>query len=212
MRLGFASPDDLTGVLVDRENDGAVSRSTPERARRATGHPAKAVDQPHVAADDEQVAFDERRVARALDDETRGREIAHIVLSPDELPGEAVQFGEEAGHVVEVEKAAVDGRSGRDAALSSICRSGVRYCLVNPFDRELTHGLVADRPTPEAPGIKVNSLRERRNRYRQQQHGETLPALHGGETDHECLRGHLEKCCKGSWSRLAANYAAWVRG
>src|SRR6185295_11639656 len=99
----------------------------------AAGQPAKAVRQPHVAADDDQVAFDIRRVARALDDETRRREIAHIVLSPDELPGEAVQFGEEPGHVVEVEKAAVDGRSRRDAALSSICRSGVGYCLVDPL-------------------------------------------------------------------------------
>src|SRR5882672_2449886 len=196
MRLGLASPDDLTGVLVDRENDGAVSRSATQRTRRGSwGQPAKAVRQPHVAADNQQVAFDIRRVAGALDDKARHREIVHIVLSPDGLPGEAVQFGEEAGHVVEVEKATVDRRSGRDAALGSICRSGVGYGLVDPPDRELIHGFVVDRPTVETPGIEVNSLRERRNLYRQQQQGETV-ALHGGETEHECLRGQVEKCCK----------------
>src|SRR5882724_4518838 len=120
MRLGFASPDDLTGVLVDREHDGAISRSAAERARRATRHPAKPVRQPHVAADNQQVSLDMRRVAGGLDDKARHREIVHIVLPPDRLPGEAVQFGQEAGHVIEVEIPALDGWGGRDAALSSI--------------------------------------------------------------------------------------------
>src|SRR5436190_2464623 len=146
MRLGFRSPDDLTGVLVDREHDGAVSRSAAERARRATGHPAKAVRQSHVAADDDQVSFDVRRVARALDDKARRREVVHIVLSPDELTGEAVQLRQEAGHVVEVEIPTVERRGGRDAALGSRYGSGVGYCLVDPLDRELTNGPFVDRP------------------------------------------------------------------
>src|SRR5712671_2013052 len=112
MRLGFRSPDDLTAALVDRENDGAISRSAAQRARRGPwGHPAKAVDQPHIAADNQQVSFDMRRVAGALDDKTRHREIAHIVLSPDQVPGEAVQLGQVAGHVIEVEIPTVDGWS-----------------------------------------------------------------------------------------------------
>src|ERR1700694_493251 len=201
MRLGFGSPDDLTTALVDRENDGAISRSATQSARRGPWgeHPAKAVNQSHIAADNEQVSFDIRCVAGALHDKTRDREILHIILSPDQLPGEAVQFGQVAGHVIEVDIPTVDGRSGRDAALGTTCRSGVRYCLVDPLDRELTHGLVVDRSALETPGIKVNSLRERRNLYRQQQQGETLPALHGRETEHECLRGHVEECCEGSW-------------
>src|SRR6266853_1813431 len=212
MRLGFRSPGDLTAALVDRENDGAISRSATQRARRGPwDHPAKAVDQSHIAADNQQVSFDIRRVAGALDDKTRHREIVHIILSPDQLPGEPVQFGQEAGHVVEVEKPTIDGRSGRDAALGTACRSRVGYRLVDPLDPELAHGLVVDRPSPETPGIQqINSFRERRNPYRQQQQGETLPALHGGETEHECLRGHVEKCCKGSWRRRAANYVSWV--
>src|SRR5882672_9206309 len=192
MRLGLASPDDLTGVLVDRENDGAVSRSATQRTRRGSwGQPAKAVRQPHVAADNQQVSFDIRRVAGALDDKARHREIVHIVLSPDGLPGEAVQFGQEAGHVIEVEKPTVDCRSGRDAALGTACRSRVGYCLVDPLDRELTHGLIVDRPALETPSVEINPLRERRNLYRQQQQGETLPALHGGKTKHECLRRNV---------------------
>src|ERR1041385_2342751 len=199
MRLGFRSPDDLTAAFVDRENDGAISRGATQRARRgARGHPAKAVDQPHIAADNQQVSFDIRRVARALDDKARRREIVHIALFPDQLPGEAVQFGQEAGHVIEVEKPAVDGRSGRDAALGTTCRSGVGYCLVDPPDPELTYGLVIDRPTVETPGIlQIDSFRERRNLYRQQQQGETLPALHGRETKHECLRGYMGKVLQG---------------
>src|SRR5437762_14369570 len=95
MRLSFGSPDDLTAVLVDRENDGAISRSATQRTRRgAWGHPAKAVGQPHIAADDEQVSIDIRRVAGALDDKTRHREIVHIVLSPDQLAGEAIRSEE----------------------------------------------------------------------------------------------------------------------
>src|SRR5437773_6090429 len=213
MRLGFRSPDDLTAALVDRENYGAISRSATQRARRGPwDHPAKAVDQPHIAADNQQVSFDIRRVAGALHDKTRDREIVHIILSPDSLPGEAVQFGQVAGHVIEVEIRTVDGRSGRDAALGITCRSGVGCCLVDPLDPELTHGLVVDRPPLETPGIQqINSFRERRNLYRQQQQGETLPALHGGETEHKCLRGHVEKCCKGSWRRLAEKYVPWVR-
>src|SRR6267154_2425200 len=196
MRVSLRSPDDLTAVLVDRENDGAISRSATQGAGRGPwGEPAKAVDQPHIAADDEHVSFDIRRVARALDDKPRRREIVHIVLFPDQLPGEAIQFGQEAGHVIEVEKPTVDRRSGRDAALDTACRSRVRYCLVDPFDRELTHGLIVDRPALETPSVEINPLRECRNLYRQQQQGETLPALHGGETEHECLRGHVEKCC-----------------
>src|SRR5882724_790635 len=213
MRLGFASPDDMARILVDREDDGAVSRGATQRARRGPwDHPAKAVDQPHIAADNQQVSFDKRRVARALDDRARHREIAHIVLSPDQLPGEAIQFRQEAGHVIEVEKPTVDGRSGRDAALGTTCRSGIGYRLVDPLDRELTHGRFVDRPALETPGIEVNSLRECRNLHRQQQQGETLPALHGGKAEHECLRGHVEECCKGSWRRRAANYVPWVRG
>src|SRR5437899_3106874 len=169
MRLGFRSPDDLTGSLIDRENDGAISRSATQRTRRGPrGHPAKAVDQSHIAADDEQVSFDIRRVAGALDDKTRHREIVHIVLSPDQLAGEAVQFGQETGHVIEVERPTVDGGSGRDAALGTTCRSRVGYCLVDPLDGELTHGLFVDRSALETPGIlQINSFRERRNLYRQ---------------------------------------------
>src|SRR5262245_7602192 len=190
MRLGFRSPDDLAAVLVDREHDGAVSRSAAERARRATGHPAKTVRQPHVAADDEQVSFDVRRIARALDDETRRREIVHVVLFPDQLAGEAIQLGQEAGHVIEVEKAAVDRRSGRDAALGSICRSGVGYCLVNPLDREPTNGVVVDRSAVETPRVEINSLRESRSLYRQQQQCEAVPTP---ETEHECLPRVMSK-------------------
>ncbi len=194
MRVSLRSPDDLTAVLVNRENDGAISRSATQGAGRGPwGEPAKAVDQPHIAADDEQVSFDIRRVARALDDKPRRREIVHIVLFPDQLPGEAIQFGQEAGHVIEVEKPTVDRRSGRDASLGTACRSRVRDCLVDPLDRELTHGLIVDRPALETPSVEINPLRECRNLYRQQQQGETLPALHGGETEHECLRGHVEK-------------------
>src|SRR5882762_9999783 len=214
MRVGFRSPDDLTGSLVDRENDGAISRSATQSARRGPrGEPAKAVNQPHIASDNDQVSLDIRCVAGALRDKTRDREIVHIILSPDQLPGEAVQFGQVAGHVIEVEIRTVDGRSGRDAALGTTCCSGVGYCLVDPLDRELTHGLVVDRPPLETPGIlQINSFRERRNLYRQQQQGETVRALHGGETEHECLRGQVEKRCKGSWRRLAAKYLPWVRG
>src|SRR5678815_5371422 len=165
MRLGFRSPDDLTGVLVDREHDGAIARSAAERARRAAGQPAKAVGQAHVAADDDQGSFDVRRIARALDDKARRREVVHVVLSPDGLPGEAVELRQEAGHVVEVEMPAVDRRSGRDAALSSIHVSGVGYCLVDPLDLELTHGPFVDRPALETPRVEINSLRERRSLY-----------------------------------------------
>src|SRR5882672_893343 len=199
MCLGFRSPDDLTGLLIDRENDGTISRSATQSTRRGPwGEPAKAVCQSHIASNNEQVSFDERRVAGALDDKTRHREIVHIVLFPDRLPGEAVQFGQEAGHVIEVEIPAVDRRSGRDAALGTACRSGVGYCLVDPLDRELTHGLVVDRPALETPGVEINPLRERRSLYRQQQQGKTVPALHGGETEHECLRGQVGKCCRGN--------------
>src|SRR6267378_2354468 len=217
MRVSLRSPDDLTAVLVDRENDGAISRSATQGAGRGPwGEPAKAVDQPHIAADDEQVSFDIRRVARALDDKPRRREIVHIVLFPDQLPGEAIQFGQEAGHVIEVEKPTVDRRSGRDAALGITCRSRVGYCLVDPLDRELTHGLVVDRPPLETPGIlQINSFRECRNLYRPQQQGETLPALHGGETEHECRRGHMEKCCRAGsafgWRTKASNVPTEVR-
>src|SRR6266581_3539832 len=196
MRIGSRSPDDSTGLLVDRENDRAISRSATQGTRRGPrGEPAKAVDQPHIAADNDQVSFDIRCVAGALRDKTRDREIVHIILSPDQLPGEAVQFGQVAGHVIEVDISTVDGRSGRDAALGIACRSRVGCCLVDPLDPELTHGLVVDRPLLETPGIlQINSFRERRNLYRQQQQGETLPALHGGNTEHESLRGHVEKC------------------
>src|SRR6267143_461454 len=204
MRLGFRSPDDLTGSLIDRENDGAISRSATQSARRGPWRePAKAINQPHIASDNDQVSFDIRCVAGALGDKTRDREIVHIILSPDQLPGEAVQFGQVAGHVIEVEIRTVDGRSGRDAALGITCRPRVGYCLVDPLDPELTHGLVVDRPPLETPGVlQINSFRERRSLYRQQQQGETLPALHGEGTEHECLRGHVEKYCKGSWRRL----------
>src|SRR3989442_1117557 len=206
MRIGFRSPDDLTGLLIDRENDGAISRSATQSTRRCPGgEPAKAVNQPHIASDNDQVSFDIRCVAGALRDKTWDREIVHIILSPDQLPGEAVQFGQVAGHVIEVEIPTVDGRSGRDAALGITCRSGVGYCLVDPLDPELTHGLVVDRPSLETPGIlQINSFRERRGLYRQQQQGETLPALHGGETEHESLRGHVEKYCERFWGRLRA--------
>src|SRR6266513_1405677 len=195
MRIGFRSPDDLTGSLIDRENDGAISRSATHSARRGPwAEPAKAVNQPHIASDNDQVSLDIRCVAGALRDKTGDREIVHIILSPDQLPGEAVQFGEVAGHVIEVEIRTVDGRSGRDAALGITCRSRVGYCLVDPLDPELTHGLVVDRPPLETPGVlQINSSRERRKLYRQQQQGETLPALHGGETEHECLRGHVDR-------------------
>src|SRR6266849_1143762 len=213
MCLGFRSPDDLTGLLIDRENDGAISRSATQRTRSGPwGEPAKAVCQSHIASNNEQISFDERRVAGALHDKTQHREIVHIVLFPDRLPGEAVQFGQEARHVIEIEIPAVDRWSGRDAALGIICRSRVGYCLVDPLDRELTHGLVVDRPALETPGVEINPLRERRSLYRQQQQRETVPALHGGETEHECLRGQVEKCCKGSWRRLPAKYVPWVRG
>src|SRR5882762_7342809 len=189
MRVGFRSPDDLTGSLVDRENDGAISRSATQSTRRGPrDEPAKAVNQPHIASDNDQVSFDIRCVAGALRDKTRDREIVHIILSPDQLPGEAVQFGQVAGHVIEVEIRTVDGRGGRDAALGIACRSRVGYRLVDPLDPELTHGLVVDRPPLETPGVlQIDSFRERRSLYRQQQQGETLPALHGGKTGHECL-------------------------
>ncbi len=192
MRIGFRSPDDLTGLLIDRENDGAISRSATQSTRRGPrGEPAKAVNQPHIASDNDQVSLDIRCVAGALRDKTRHREIVHIVLSPDQLPGEAVQFGQVAGHVIEVEKPTVDGRSGRDAALGIACRSRVGYCLVDPLDPELAHGFVVDRPPLETPGIlQINSFRECRNLYRPQQQGETLPAFHGRKSEHECLRGH----------------------
>src|SRR6266487_189794 len=214
MRIGFRSPDDLTGLLIDRENDGAISRSaTQSTRRRPWGEPAKAVNQPHIASDNDQGSFDIRCVAGALSYKTRDREIVHIILSPDQLPGEAVQFGQVAGHVIEVEIGTIDGRSGRDAALGITCCSRVGYCLVDPLDPELTHSLVVDRPPLETPGIlQINSFRERRNLYRQQQQGETLAATHGGETEHKCLRGHVEKCCKGSSHRFAAKYVPWVRG
>src|SRR5580765_6864913 len=176
MRLRFRSPDDLAAVLVDREHDGAVSRGAAERARRSTGHPAKAVDQPHVAADDHELALDIRRVARALDDETRRREVVHVVLLPDRLAGKAIQLGQEAGPVVEVEIPAVDGRRGRDAALGSTRRPGVGHRLVDPSDRELANALFVDRSALETAGIEIDALRERRYLYRQQQQGETLPA------------------------------------
>src|SRR5260370_27702210 len=97
MRIGFRSPDDLTGLLMDRENDGAVSRSATQSTRRGPwGEPAKAVDQPHIASDNDQVPCDIRCVAGALRDKARDREIVHIILSPDQLPGEAVQFGQVA--------------------------------------------------------------------------------------------------------------------
>src|SRR5205823_1001311 len=159
--------DDLTGLLVDREHDGAISRSATQGARGGSwGEPAKAVNQPHIASDDDQVSFDIWCVARALRDKTRDREIVHIILSPDQLPGEAVQFGQVAGHVIEVEIRTVDGRSGRDAALGIACRSSVGCCLVDPLGPESTHGLVVDRPPVETPGIlQINSFRERRNLY-----------------------------------------------
>src|SRR5438046_6894409 len=167
MRIGFRSPDNLTGLLVDREHDGAISRSATQSARGGSwGEPAKAVNQPHVAADDDQVAFDIWCVARALRNKTRDREIVHIILSPDQLPGEAVQFGQVAGHVIEVEIRTVDGGSGRDAALGIACRSSVRCCLVGPLDPALSYGLVVGRPTSETPGrLPVNSFRERRDLY-----------------------------------------------
>src|SRR5712671_3296449 len=212
MCLGFRSPDDLTGLLIDRENDGAISRSATQRTRSGPwGEPAKAVCQSHIASNNEQVSFDERRVAGALHDKTRHREIVHIVLFPDRLSGEAVQFGQEARHVIEVEIPAVDRRGGRDAALGTACRSGVGYCLVDPLDRELTHGLVVDRPALETPGIlQIDSFSERRNLYRQQQQGETVPALHGGKTEHECLRGQVKKCSVGGPKR-ACNVPTKVR-
>src|SRR6267378_2300482 len=217
MRVDFRSPDDLTGSLIDRENDGAISRSATQSTRLGPwGEPAKTVNQPHIASDNDQVPLDIRCVAGALRDKTRDREIVHIILSPDQLPGEAVQIGQVAGHVIEVEIRTVDGRSGRDAALGITCRSRVGYCLVDPLDPELTHGLVVDRPPLETPGIlQINSFRERRNLYRQQQQGETLPALHGGKSEHECLRGHMGKCCRAGsafgWRTKASNVPTEVR-
>src|SRR6266571_1275171 len=112
MRIGFGSPGDLTGLLIDPENDGAISGSATQRTRRGPwGHPAKAVNQPHIASDNDQVSFDIRRVAVSLRGYARHREIAHIILSPYQLSGEAVQFGQVAGHVIEVEIRTVDGRS-----------------------------------------------------------------------------------------------------
>src|SRR5215813_5521520 len=97
MRVGFRSPDDLTGLLIDRENDGAISRSATQSTRRGPrGEPAKAVRQPQIAADNQQVSVDMRGVAGALRDKTRNREIVHIILSPDQLPREPVQLGQEA--------------------------------------------------------------------------------------------------------------------
>src|SRR5207302_10651280 len=96
------------------------------------------------------------------------RELVRDVRSRDQLDGEAIQVGQVAGHVIEVEIRTVDGGSGGDAALGTTCRSRVGCCLVDPLDRELTHGLFVDRPALETPGIlQINSLRERRNLYRQ---------------------------------------------
>src|SRR5207247_2703483 len=95
MRLGFRSPDDLTAALVDRENDGAISRSATQSTRRGPwDHPAKAVDQPHIAADNQQLSFDIRCVAGALDDNTGQREVVHIVPSLDHMHGEALEYGQ----------------------------------------------------------------------------------------------------------------------
>src|SRR5215468_552430 len=113
MLVGFRSPDDLTGLLIDRENDGAISRSATQSTRCGPrGEPAKAVRQPHIATDNEQASVDIWGVAGALGDKTRDREIVHIILSPDQLPREAVQLGQVAGDVIEVEMRTVDGRSG----------------------------------------------------------------------------------------------------
>src|SRR5437879_7648408 len=147
MRIGVRASDGLTGLLIERENDGAISRSATQSTRRGPwGEPAKAVNQPHIASDNDQVSFDIRCVARALRDKTRDREIVHIILSPDQLPGEAVQFGQVAGHVIEVEIRTVEGGSGRDAALGIACRSRVGYCLVDPLASQMTHGLPVARP------------------------------------------------------------------
>src|SRR5437870_13526023 len=111
MRIGFRSPDDLTGLLIDRENDGAISRSATQSTRRGPwGEPAKAVNQPHIASDNDQVSFDIRCVAGALCDKTWDREIVNIILSPDELPGEAAKCGQVAGPVMEAAIRTVDGR------------------------------------------------------------------------------------------------------
>src|SRR5437660_11110541 len=113
MRIGFRSPDDVTGLLVDRENVGAISRSATQRAGRGPwDRPAKAVGQPHIAADNQQVSFDIRCVAGALHDKTRDREIVYLVLSPDQLSGEAFQFGEKSGHVIKVMIPTFDRRGG----------------------------------------------------------------------------------------------------
>jgi hypothetical protein len=128
-----------------------------------------------------------------LTTKARRREVVHVVLSPDELPGEAVELRQEAGHVVEVEMPAVDGRSGRDAALSSIARSGVGDGLVDPLDLELTHGRFVDRPALETARVEINSLRERRNLHRREQHGETLPALDGRKLNMSASPGHFDE-------------------
>src|SRR2546425_1852029 len=155
MRIGFRSPDDLTGLLIDRENDGAISRSATQSTRRGPwGEPAKAVNQPHIASDNEQVSFDIRCVAGALRYKTRDREIVHVILSPDQLPRESVQLGQVTGNVIEIEMRTVDGRSGRDAAQGITCRSRVGRRLVDPLDPQLTHGLFVDRPPSKLQVLK----------------------------------------------------------
>src|SRR6478609_3937739 len=91
---------------------------------------------------------------------------------------------------------AVDRRSGRDAALGSICGSAVGGCLVDPLDLELTNGPFVDRPALETARVEIDSLRERRSLYRPQQQHETLP-----ETEHECL---LPRRCRRTLQRVLA--------
>src|SRR5260221_13654973 len=110
MRLGFRSPGDLTAALVDRENDGAISRSATQRARRGPwDHPAEAVDQPHIAADNQQGSFDIRRVSGGLHDKARHPEVVHVVFFPDHPPREGIPFRYVAGQVIEVVMPTLDG-------------------------------------------------------------------------------------------------------
>src|SRR5207245_10766588 len=105
---------------------------------------------------DEKIAFDVRRVARALDDETRRREIVDVVLSPDRLAGEAVEFGQETRHVIEVEIPALNGRRARGAGHRSHLRPVVGRGLLDALDPELTDVPFIDRPALETSGVEID--------------------------------------------------------
>jgi len=71
-------------------------------------HPAKAVDQPILLPTISRSPLTNGVLREPLTTEPAPRDRSHS-FSPDQLPGEAIQFRQEAGHVIEVEKPTVDG-------------------------------------------------------------------------------------------------------